>query len=138
MSIMLDSFELNKVLGAVLGTCLFLVAVHIAANAIFTQRPPAKPGFEIEVQNEPATQSPAETAGPPIAELLAKADVERGKAAAKACEACHKFDKGAGKLVGPDLYGVVGRPKASVPDFNYSAALKAKGGEWTFAELNEF
>ena len=136
---MMDSFELNKILGAVLGTCLFLVAFHIAADSIFTQQRPARPGFEIEVPTEPTTQTPGQTpAAEPIEQLLAKADVERGKAAAKVCTTCHSFEEGGGKLVGPDLWGVVGRPRASVPDFNYSAAMKAKGGEWTFEELNAF
>ncbi len=50
----MDSFELNKVLGAVLGTCLFLLAVHIASGAIFTPQTPAKPGYEIAVPETPA------------------------------------------------------------------------------------
>ena len=136
---MLDSFELNKILGAVLGTCLFLVAVHIGAQSIFTPQRPAQPGYEIEVQTEPGTQSPAEApAAPPIEQLLAKASVERGEAAAKVCATCHTFNKDGNNLVGPHLWGVIGRPKASEPGFNYSPALKANGGEWTFAELNDF
>jgi cytochrome c len=135
----LDSFELNKVLGAVLGTCLFLVAIHIAAQSIFTPPRPAQPGFEIEVPTEPGAQSPTETpAAQPIEQLLAKASPERGEAAAKACATCHTFNKSGADNVGPNLYGVVGRAKGSEQGFNYSAAMKAKGGEWTFAELNEF
>ena len=48
----MNSFELNKVLGAVLGTCLFLVAMHIASGAVFTPATPAKPGYVIEVKEE--------------------------------------------------------------------------------------
>jgi cytochrome c len=62
----------------------------------------------------------------PIEQLLAKADVGRGENSAKKCAACHTFDKGGRPLVGPNLWGVVGRPKASQAGFNYSAALKAK------------
>ena len=51
--------------------------------------------------------------------------------------ACHTFDKGGPNRVGPNLWGVVGRKRAG-PGFNYSAAMKAKGGEWTFDELNKF
>jgi cytochrome c len=54
------------------------------------------------------------------------------------CASCHSFDKGGPNRVGPNLHEVVGRPKASKPDFNYSAALKSKGGEWTFEDINAF
>ena len=133
----MNSFELNKILGALLGCCLVLVAIHIASGAIFTPAVPAKPGYEIAVKAEPpqggAPAAPAET---PIATLLASASVQHGAQVAKQCEACHNFQEGAGAKVGPDLYGVVGRPVASVPGFNYSAALKSKGGTWDFATLN--
>lgn len=133
----MDSFEINKILGAVLGTCLFLVGMHIAAGAIFTSAPPAKPGYEIAVKEEPAGGGAA--AAPkavPIAQLLAKASPQAGEQAAKVCLTCHNFAKGAGNKVGPDLYGVVGRAVASEAGFNYSSALKAKGGNWTFDALN--
>jgi cytochrome c len=135
----MDSFEINKILGAVLGTCLVLLAVHIASGAIFTPTPPAKPGYEIEVKAEQPGQTPGGTAAPaevPIENLLASASIQQGQADAKVCLTCHNFGKGQGDKIGPDLYGVVGRPVASEPGFNYSAALKAKGGTWTFDALN--
>jgi cytochrome c len=133
----MDSFELNKILGAVLGTCLFLLAVHIASGAIFTPAPPAKPGYEIAVKEEqPAPGGPAAPAEVPIATLLASASAQNGEQSAKVCLTCHNLGKGQGNKVGPDLYGVVGRQVASEPGFNYSSALKAKGGTWTFDALN--
>jgi cytochrome c len=133
----MDSFEINKVLGAVLGTCLFLLAVHIASGAVFTPPTPAKPGYEIAVTETPAGgAAPAAPAEVPIETLLPTASVQKGTADTKVCQACHNFQKGEGNKVGPDLYGVVGRPIASVAGFNYSAALKAKGGTWTFDALN--
>jgi cytochrome c len=136
----MNSFEINKILGALLGTCLFLLAVHIASGAIFTPPAPAKPGYEIAVKEEQPAQpkggtAPAEV---PIENLLASASPERGAQVAKQCLACHNLGKGQGAKVGPDLYGVVGRPRASEPAFNYSAAMKAKGGAWTFDDLNKF
>ena len=80
----------------------------------------------------------APAAAEPIEVLLAKASTERGEAAAKKCAACHTFDKGGPSRVGPNLWGVVGRHRAGVSGFNYSAAMKNKGGEWTFEELNKF
>jgi cytochrome c len=133
----MDSFELNKILGGVLGTCLVLLAVHIASGAIFTQTPPAKPGFVIEVKEE-APSGGAATApkDEPIEKFLATATPQAGEADAKVCLTCHNMAKGAGNKVGPDLYGVVGRAVASDAGFNYSSALKAKGGTWTFDALN--
>jgi len=134
----MNSFELNKVLGALLGTCLVLVAVHIASGAIFAPQPPAKPGFEIAVKQEqpPAGAAPAAPAEMPIADALASASVQRGAEIAKQCQACHNVQEGQGPKVGPDLYGVVGRKIASVEGFNYSSALKAKSGTWDFDALN--
>jgi cytochrome c len=133
----MDSFELNKILGALLGTCLILLGVHIASGAIFTPTPPAKPGYVIEVKEEApsggAATAPKEA---PIAQLLASATPQAGEADAKVCLTCHNLAKGAGNKVGPDLYGVVGRAVASEAGFNYSSALKAKGGTWTFDALN--
>ena len=74
----------------------------------------------------------------PIETLLASASVEHGAQVAKQCGACHNFQEGQGPKVGPDLYGVVGRKIASKPGFNYSAALKAKSGTWTFDELDKW
>jgi cytochrome c len=136
----MNSFELNKILGALLGTCLVLVAVHIASGAIFTQEPPAKPGYEIAVKAEgpQGGAAPAAAAEVPIATLLATASADRGAQVAKQCQACHNFQEGAGAKVGPDLYSVVGRQVASVSGFNYSAPLKAMGGTWTFEALNKW
>ena len=135
----MDSFEINKIMGAVLATCLMLLVLNITAGAVFAPKQPAKPGYEIAV----AEKADAGAAGPavadePIEKLLASATVEKGENSAKKCAACHTFAKGEPNKVGPNLYGVVGRAKAAVPGFNYSAAMKAKGGQWTIEELNAF
>lgn len=133
----MDSFEMNKILGALLGTCLVLLAVHIASGAIFTPAVPTKPGYEIKVKTEQAPSAgAAKPAAAPIANLLASASIQRGEQTAHECQLCHNLGKGEGVKIGPPLYGVVGRRVASVPGFNYSSALKAKGGTWSFDALN--
>jgi len=135
----MDSFEVNKILGAVLGTCLCLLAINIAASAIFAPEKPAKPGYELGVPEQPPSGKPAEQEKQqPIEQLLANADMKRGENSAKKCQACHTFNKGGRNLVGPNLWGVVGRQRASEPGFNYSGAMKAKGGNWTIEDLNQF
>jgi cytochrome c len=137
----MDSFELNKVLGAILGTCLALLTLNITANAVFSVHPPKKPGYDIAVTQQPTpgtgTPAPAEQ-DPPIATRLASADTSRGETSAKKCAACHTFDKGGRNLVGPNLWGIVGRPMAAVQGFNYSAAMRNHKGNWTFEELDKY
>jgi cytochrome c len=138
----MDSFELNKIMGAILGTCLGLLSLNIAANAIFHPVKPAKPGYEIVVPEKPAggdqKGAPAQQ-DPPVEQLLASADLARGETSHNKCISCHTFDKDGRNLVGPNLYGVIGREKGSVQGFNYSGAFKkfAKGA-WTTQELSDF
>ena len=136
----MDSFELNKILGAILGTCLILLVTSFTANALFAPVQPAKPGFEIAVKEAAPAAGKEAAAAPsePIEKLLQTASVDKGAAAAKKCQACHSLEKGGGNKVGPNLWGVVDRDRASVAGFNYSAAIKAKGGKWTYDELNQF
>jgi cytochrome c len=135
----MDSFELNKIIGAILGTCILLLVTSFAAGAIFTPKPLEKPGFEIAVKEE-AHGGAAEAAAPsePIEKLLQTSSVEKGAAAAKKCAACHTFEKGGPNRVGPNLFGIVERARASEAGFNYSAAMKGKGGKWTYDDLNKF
>jgi len=136
----MDSFELNKIMGAVLGTCLFLLALNIGAGAVFAPITPVKPGYEVAVQDhkEGTEKSATPTPDEPIEKLLASAAVDKGENSAKKCLACHTFGKGEPNRVGPNLYGVVGRPKGTEAGFEYSPGMKSKGGNWTFDDLNTF
>ena len=136
----MDSFELNKILGAILGTCLVLLSLNIAAGALFATHAPAKPGYEITVQEAAHAGKPGEAApaDEPLPVRLASADVARGETSAKKCVACHTFGKGEPNRVGPNLWGIVGRAKASEAGFNYSAAMKGQKGNWTLEDLDKY
>ena len=138
----MDSFELNKIIGAVLATCIVFLVLSFTASGLFASHPPAKPGFAIAAKEEghggkeaPAAAAPAE----PIEKLLASASAEKGQAAAKVCQTCHTFAKGDKNGVGPNLYAILGDHKGEGRGgFNFSAAMKAKGGTWTYDDLNAF
>jgi len=136
----MNSFELNKVLGAILATCLIVLSLNIGASAIFSPEKPAKPGYAIAVKESTGGEaSAAKEPEQPIETLLASASAEKGAATAKQCQACHTFEKGGPNRVGPNLWGVVGDERGKGRGgFNFSAAMKSKGGEWTFDELNKF
>jgi cytochrome c len=138
----MDSFELNKILGAILGTCLVLLVTSFTAHALFAPEKPEKPGFAIAAKEAGgAAKEGAAAAAPsePIEKLLQTASVEKGAAAAKVCQTCHTFEKNGPNRVGPNLYDIVGDKKGEGRGgFNFSAAMKAKGGTWTDQDLNQF
>jgi len=136
----MDSFELNKIAGAVLGSLLFVMGLGVIADALFAAPRPAKPGYALAAAEAspggPAAAAPEAAAPLPV--LLAKADPKKGETLVKACAACHSLDPGAAvKATGPALYGVIERNIGST-GFAYSDGMKAKGGKWDYAQMNAF
>src|SRR5215469_4187828 len=136
----MDSFEWNKIIGAVLGTAIFIFVVRQVAEVIYEPEVPAKPGYVVEGVSE--TSGPAAA---PVAEVmpdwgtvLPAADVANGKTISSKCEQCHDLSKGGPNKIGPNLYAVVDRQRATHPGFDYSSAMKSKAGNWSYDELFNF
>ena len=139
----MDSFEFNKIAGAVLGTLLFVMALSVVSGGLFTPAKPAIPGYDLpSAPPEGKGGAPAAEPTLPLPELLAKADPAAGQKDTAICSTCHSFGKGEpSKTTGPNLYGVVGRVHAADKDFDYSQAnrdLGAKGEKWTYDALFNF
>ena len=137
----MDSFEWNKIIGAVLGTAIFIFVVRQVAEVIYEPEVPAKPGYVVEGVVENA----AGPAAAPVAEVipdwgtaLPAADVAAGKTVSVKCEQCHDLSKGGPNKIGPNLYEVVNRPRATHPGFDYSGAMKSKNDPWTYDELFKY
>ena len=124
----METTNSNKLALAVLGTLLLTMALGIFTNAVFSPHKAIKAGYDL----------PAAQEAEPLPALLAKADPAKGANDTKPCQACHSFDKGGPAKVGPPLYGVVGRPVASIAGFAYSDVLKGMGGNWSYENIFNF
>ncbi len=138
----MDSFEWNKIFGAVLGTGLLVFGLKIIGSGLFAGEEPKKPGFVIATaEAQSADAGKTADAGPKatLGGLLAKADKGKGESGAKACGACHDFTKGGPNKVGPNLYGIVGKGMGKADGFAYSDAFKTMDGKsWTYEELDQW
>ncbi len=137
----MDSMDVNKAVAAVLVAGIaFFVTGLLGDNFVFDQ-PPAKPPISIPNVEAPSSGGEAAPAAvPPIAPLLASANIQKGEQfVSQVCAACHSFNKGGKPIVGPNLYGIVGAPHDHELGFDYSSSLeKFKGQPWTYEALNKW
>ena len=137
----MDSFELNKIIAAVLLVALLVIGIGKVSDMIFYVEKPEKPGYAVEVEQVSSgsalTKDVVEKVVD-IAALMALGDVASGEKIFKKCAACHSINKGGKHKIGPALYNVFGRKVGAVEDYKYSKALIAYEKDWTFEELNGF
>ena len=137
----MDSFELNKIIAAILMVALLVIGIGKVSDMIFYVEKPEKPGYAVEVEQvssgSASTKDVVEKVVD-IAALMALGDVASGEKIFKKCAACHSINKGGKHKIGPALYNVVGRKVGAVEDYKYSKALIAYEKDWTFEELNGF
>ncbi|MDP2122854.1 MAG: c-type cytochrome [Parvibaculum sp.] len=136
----MDSFEFNKIAGAVLASVLVILGVANLTDFLYATDEANPQAYAVAALEEgEAGAGPAAVVEEvPLAVLLASADVGRGERLARQCAACHTFDEGGRAGIGPNLYKVVGGPHAHDPNFNYSTAMKGTGGDWGFEALDAF
>ena len=138
----MDSFELNKIIAAILMVALLVIGIGKISDVVFHVEKPKTPGYTVEVEQVASntTSSTAETSiqEVDIAALMAMGDVASGEKIFKKCAACHSIVKDGKNKIGPALYNVVGRQVGGVNDYKYSKALAEYKKAWTFEELNGF
>ena len=133
-----DPLFWNKIAGAVLGAALLGVGLNVFSDIIFSPPHHKVSGYDLPAPDLNAGPAPAAAPAEPLPVRLASADAAKGQNSAKKCLACHVFEKGGPNKIGPDLFGVVGRNRASHEGFNYSAGMKGKAGAWTYEDLDHF
>ena len=134
----MDAFELNKIAGAVLTALLVVFGGKTMLDIVYKEHKPEKAGWALPITEAPTTSTATtQVAFEPakVLELLPKASADAGQDVFKRCLQCHTPDKGGRNLVGPNLWGVIGRKVAEVGGFPYSDAMKAKGGGWDWEHL---
>ena len=138
----MDSFELNKIIAAVLMVALLIIGIGKLSDVIFHVEKPKTPGYAVEVAEAVNTsaESGSETVEEKvdIAALMSTGDIAHGEKVFKKCAACHSIVKGGKNNIGPALYNVVGRKVGAIDDYKYSSALSEYDKEWSFEELNGY
>ena len=137
----MDSFEINKVIAAILMVALLIIGIGKISDIVFHVEKPKTPGYVVEVE-QVAISSASEVKKSEeiidIAALMGLGEISHGEKVFKKCAACHSIVKGGKNNIGPALYNVVGRKIGVINDYKYSKALSSYGKEWTFEELNGY
>ena len=137
----MDSFELNKIIAAILMVALLVIGLGKIADGVFHVKKPKNPGYQIEVESQltSATSQATEVVEKiDITAVMALGDIASGEKIFKKCAACHSINKGGKNKIGPALYNVVGRTVGGLDDYKYSKTLASYDKQWTFEELNGF
>ena len=133
----MNSFEINKIITAILVTILVVFGIGKISDIIFNKDDKDIVAYKVEAPEGELVQASAESSMD-ISALLAMGDVAHGEKVYKKCKACHSIKQGGGNKIGPALWNVIFRPVGSITDYKYSKALSTYGNEWTWEEMNGF
>ena len=139
----MDSFEINKIIAAILLTALIVIGIGKFTDILFHVEKPKESAYKIEGLETAvaSTSSNSETKvveKVDIAQLLSLGDLAHGEKVFKKCSACHMIASGGKNMIGPNLWGVIGRTAGSVSDYKYSKAMVAYAKQWSFEEMNSY
>ena len=137
----MDSFEINKIVAAILMVALLIIGIDKVSEIVFHIEKPKTPGFSVDAEKVVSSSTSASEVTEnivDIAALMAMGDVASGEKIFKKCAACHSIAKGGKNKIGPALYNVVGRQVGAIKDYKYSKALAGYEKAWTFEELNGY
>ena len=134
----MDSFEINKIVAAVLVVFLIVFGIGKISDIVFHVEKPNSSAYKVEVSTVSSTQDSNTDQLVDITALLAMGNVDDAKKVWKKCSACHSIKKDGKNKIGPALYNVLGRNVAALNDYKYSKALATYGKSWTFKEMNGF
>jgi cytochrome c len=139
----MDSFEINKIIAAILLTTLIVIGIGKFADTVFHVDKPKESAYKIEGLETTATPVSSSSEKKvlqkvDIGQLLALGDITHGEKVFKKCSACHMIASGGKNMIGPNLWGVIGRTAGSVSDYKYSKAMTAYAKQWTFVEMNSY
>ena len=134
----MDSFEINKIVAAVLVVFLVVFGIGKISDIVFHVEKPNTSAYKVEFAEADKTKASSSVQTVDIAALLALGSVDHGQKVFKKCSACHSIKKGGRNNIGPALYSVLGRNMGALEDYKYSKALISFGKDWTFEEMNNF
>ena len=137
----MDSFEVNKIIAAILLVALLVIGIGKISDLAFHVNKPEKSAYKVDIpenKSVSSTKIDEAEAKVDIAALLALGDIAHGEKIFKKCAACHLVNKGGENKIGPALYGVIGKKVASKEDYKYSKAMAAYDKNWTFEEMNGY
>ena len=133
----MNSFEINKIITAILVTILVVFGIGKISDVIFDKDDKNIVAYKVEAPEGLATQASTEISVD-ISALLALGDVAHGEKVFKKCKACHSIKQGGGNKIGPKLWNVMFRPVGAITEYKYSKALSSYGKEWSWEEMNGF
>ena len=136
--IKMDSFEINKIIAAIILVVVIIVGLDKVSETIFYAEKPEKPGYEVEVVAVSSASESNETEIVDISALIAMGNLDHGKKVFKKCAACHSINKGGNNKIGPKLWNVMFRPVGAISDYKYSKSLANYKKEWSWEEMNGF
>jgi len=134
---------MNKIIVSIIFAIILVLGINKVTDVIFYVEKPEKSAYQVATVTTVASTTSAEAGSVGsesgnIMALFASTSAAEGAKVFKKCAACHSIAEDGGNKIGPALWGVLGRPAGSIPDYKYSKAMAAHSKNWSFEEMNGF